>query len=72
MSVKIDPHSQTWLNINAYIEERMTSIRSQLESDLDHQTTSQLRARLQELKMLIGETRVEAPLLDIEEYVIPG
>lgn len=72
MTVKIDPHSQTWLNINSYIEERMTSIRSQLESDIDHQTTSQLRARLQELKMLIGETRVEAPLLDIEEYVIPG
>jgi hypothetical protein len=72
MTMKIDPHSQTWLNIRAYVEGRMETIRTQLESNIAFDETLQLRAKLQELKAFIGETQVEVPLLQIEDYDIPG
>ena len=72
MSIKIDQHSQTWLNIREYVESRMAAIRTQLEANISHEETMQLRAKLQELKSLMGETQIEAPLLDVEEYMIPG
>ena len=72
MTMKIDLHSQTWLNIRAYVEGRMETIRTQLESNIAFDETLQLRAKLQELKAFIGETQVEVPLLQIEDYDIPG
>lgn len=72
MTMKIDQHSQTWLNIRTYIDGRMETIRAQLESNIGFEETLQLRAKLQELKAFVGETQVEAPLLQIEDYDIPG
>ena len=72
MTMKIDPHSQTWLNIRTYVDGRMETIRTQLESNIAFDETIQLRAKLQELKMFVAETQVEVPLLQIEDYDIPG
>ena len=72
MTMKIDPHSQTWLNIRTYVDGRMETIRTQLESNIAFDETIQLRAKLQELKMFVAETQVEVPLLEIEDYDIPG
>ena len=72
MAIKVDPHSPTWLNISSYVESRMKALRSNLESEQSHESTLQIRAKLQELKVLIAETESETPLIDSEDYEIPN
>ena len=72
MTIKIDPRSPTWLSVKAYVDERMSSLRSQLELNISHEETLRTRAKLQELKDLIAETQVERPLIEVEDFELPS
>ncbi len=69
--MRIDPYSNTWLVIEAHLNQRMTDIRARLEGDLGKKETAKLRAALRECKTLLELAGDRTPLVE-SDIEIPG
>lgn len=61
MTVKIDPRSAAWLEVEAHCRQRMAVLRTSLESDLDHIQTAQARAHIREIKGILDLVKPAEP-----------
>lgn len=67
--MRVDLHSQTWVTIQAYLNERLATLRTSLEADLPEEKTQRIRARIAEIKQLLDMVNPEQPLVDPAEPI---
>jgi len=60
--MNIDRYSQTWQAVEAYLEDRLSTLRSKLEGELSPEDTIATRARIREIRALLEEATPEEPL----------
>ena len=51
--INIDPHSAAWLAVQEHCESRMAALRAKLELELEPMATTQVRAQLREIKLVL-------------------
>ena len=69
--MRIDPHSPTWLVIEAHLNQRVADIRARLEGDQAEDSSIRLRASLRECKSLLELAGDRTPLVE-SDIEIPG
>jgi len=56
-------NSSTWLKVKEYCEERLSSLRTRLETDLDEVKTAKARGGIAELKVLLAADKDQPPTI---------
>ena len=63
-----DRHSSCWLTVVAYVESRMSDLRSRVEGNLNWEDTIQVRAQIRELKNLLEIADAPLHTGEYDEY----
>jgi len=67
----IEIYSQTWQDIQSHVSERMAELRARLEGPLKRKETTEVRAQLRELKLILAlgtkSTSVEPEDVELPE-----